>query len=129
VAQKIAQNCDDPTKLTLVAVSRGGLVPTQLIAYKLDARDIRVLKLASYDDENHRGEICNFSTDRLEDDTNVWFIDDLADSGATVRYIRQHYPHARIGTLLSKSRCTDLPDVCAQSGLAPDVWLMFPWDM
>ncbi|MBO5284257.1 MAG: hypothetical protein J6B00_00100, partial [Alphaproteobacteria bacterium] len=43
LAQKIAADCADLSQATLVAVSRGGLIPAQLIAYKLNIRDIRVM--------------------------------------------------------------------------------------
>ena len=52
LAEKIAADCDDLSQVTLVAVARGGLIPVQIIAYKLDIKDIRGMKLTSYDDEN-----------------------------------------------------------------------------
>ena len=56
IAHKIAADCPDINHMTLVAVSRGGLIPAQLIAYRLNIRDIRVMKLISYDSDNKRGE-------------------------------------------------------------------------
>ena len=58
IAHKIAADCPDINHMTLVAVSRGGLIPAQLIAYRLNIRDIRVMKLISYDSDNKRGETC-----------------------------------------------------------------------
>lgn len=128
VAEKIAADSPDLNQITLVAVSRGGLIPAQLIAYKLNIRDIRVMKLISYDADNKRGETKDISTDRLFDGSDVYFIDDLADSGETIRYLRQRFPLARQCTLLTKNCCAEKPDFTA----APDVdgksWLVFPWD-
>lgn len=128
LADKIAADCANLEQATLVAVSRGGLVPAQLISYKLNIRDVRVMKLISYSEQNARGEIKDISTDRLFDGSDVYFIDDLADSGATVDYIRKKFPSARICTLLMKTCCSEEPDICARSGMNADTWLVFPWD-
>ncbi len=127
IAEKIAADCADISQMTLVAVSRGGLVPAQLIAYKLNIRDIRVMKLISYDNENKRGETKDISTDRLFDGDDVYFIDDLADSGETVRYLRSRFPQARQCTLITKDCCNENPDLTAVN-LPGDAWLVFPWD-
>lgn len=128
LAEKIAADCADLSQATLVSIARGGLVPTQLIAYKLNIRDIRVMKLSSYDDENMRGQINDITTDRLFDGGNVYVIDDLADSGATIKYIRKRFPAARICTLLEKTCCKEHPDICAREGVDKDTWIVFPWD-
>lgn len=127
IAEKIAADCADISQMTLVAVSRGGLVPAQLIAYKLNIRDIRVMKLISYDNDNKRGETKDISTDRLFDGDDVYFIDDLADSGETVRYLRSRFPQARQCTLITKDCCNENPDLTAVN-LPGDAWLVFPWD-
>lgn len=128
LAQKIADDCADLSQATLVAVSRGGLVPAQLIAYKLNIRDVRVMKIISYNEEGEREDIKDISTDRLFDGGDVYFIDDLSDSGATVKYIRKKFPSSRICSLLMKTCCTEEPDICARSGIDGKTWLVFPWD-
>lgn len=127
IADKIAADCADISQMTLVAVSRGGLIPAQLIAYKLNIRDIRVMKLISYDSDNKRGETKDISTDRLFDGDDVYFIDDLADSGETVKYLRKRFPQARQCTLITKECCHEKPDISAVT-LPGDAWLVFPWD-
>ncbi len=128
LAEKIAADCANLEQATLVAVSRGGLIPAQLIAYKLNIRDVRVMKLISYTDQGTREDIKDISTDRLFDGSDVYFIDDLADSGATVDYIRKKFPSARICTLLMKTCCQKEPDICARTGINAANWLVFPWD-
>ena len=61
LADKIAADCPNLSQVTLIAISRGGLVPTQLIAYQLDIRDVRIIKLMSYDENNQRCEISDIS--------------------------------------------------------------------
>jgi len=128
VALKIADDCSDVSRITLVAVARGGLIPAQLIAYKLGVHDIRIMKLMSYDEGNHRGEMNDISTDRLFDGKDVYVIDDLGDSGATIKYIRQKLPLAKVCTLLVKNGCQDRPDICGREGMDKNTWLVFPWD-
>ena len=128
LAQKIKSHCEDLSSATLVAVSRGGLVPAQLIAYKLNIKDIRIMKLASYSDKNERSNIVDSSTDRLYDGRNVYVIDDLADSGETIRYIRQNYPSSNICTMLVKTCCSHAPDITTSKVVEEGTWLVFPWD-
>jgi xanthine phosphoribosyltransferase len=104
------------------------LIPAQLIAYKLNIRDVRVMKLISYDENNVRGEINDISTDRLFDGQDVYFIDDLADSGATIRYVKKRFPMARMCSMLMKSNCLERPDICGREGINQNTWLVFPWD-
>ena len=128
LAQKIKEHCDDLSSATLVAVSRGGLVPTELVSYKLNIKDIRIMKLASYSDDNERSMIVDSSTDRLYDGKNVYIIDDLADSGETVKYIRKNYPSSNICTMLVKSCCNEMPDISTSKVIDGGTWLVFPWD-
>jgi len=128
LADKIKATSSDLGRVTLVAVSRGGLVPAQIIAYKLNIRDIRVMKLISYNSDNVRGETKDISTDRLFDGADVYFIDDLADSGETIRYIRSRFPASHLCTLMMKTCCMEMPEFCAKSNVAAESWLVFPWD-
>lgn len=128
LAEKIVADCQDLTQVILVAVARGALVPVQIIAYKLGIRDIRVMKLSSYNEDNRHDKIRDMTTDCLFDGINVYVIDDVADSGATLKYIRTSLPNARVCTLLEKRCCEEHPDICAQKDIDKDVWIVFPWD-
>ncbi len=128
LADKIKAHCEDLSSATIIAVSRGGLVPAQLIAYKLDIRDVRVMKLISYDKNNQRNQTQDISTDRLFDGQSVYIIDDLADSGETVRYLRENYPNSNICSLLVKDCCKTLPDIRTSQTIDGNAWLVFPWD-
>ncbi len=127
IADKIAADSPDISQVTMIAVSRGGLVPAQLIAYRLNIRDIRLMKLISYDNNNRRGETKDISTDRLFDGSDVYVIDDLADTGETIRYLRKRFPNARQCTLITKDNCGEKPDLTAVT-MPGDAWLVFPWD-
>lgn len=128
LADKIKAHCEDIESATLIAISRGGLVPTELIAYKLNIKDIRIMKLSSYTNTNERSDIKESSTDRLFDGKNVYIIDDLADSGQTIRYIRQNYPSSNICTMLIKTCCNEKPDIMTSKIVDGKKWIVFPWD-
>ncbi|MBR5598796.1 MAG: hypothetical protein IKW39_02015 [Alphaproteobacteria bacterium] len=128
IAEKIKSHCQDLEQATLIAVSRGGLIPTQLISYKLNIRDIRVMKLISYDEENIRRDTKDLSTDRLFDGKTVYIIDDLADSGETIKYLKEQYPTSTICSLYTKDCCKYQPDMTSSQILSKDNWIVFPWD-
>ena len=128
LSEQIKAHCEDLSSATLIAVSRGGLVPAQLIAYKLDIRDVRVMKLISYDKNNQRNETQDISTDRLFDGQSVYIIDDLADSGETVRYLKENYPNSNICSLLVKDCCKTLPDFTTSKKINGNAWLVFQWE-
>jgi len=117
---------------TLVAVSRGGLAPAAIIARELDLRCVETISIASYD-EKVRGNahiLKGLAPDVVErsKDGSVLVIDDLADSGETLRLVRTLLPQAHIATLYVKP--TGKPQVDTfVSEKAQDCWIYFPWDL
>ncbi|CAA7616368.1 xanthine phosphoribosyltransferase [Magnetospirillum sp. UT-4] len=109
----------------LVAVARGGLVPAAILAGELDIRLVDTVCVASY-----RG--------RAQGDLEVlkgvtgdgagWLVvDDLVDSGDTIRLVRAMLPRARIATLYAKPAGRALVD-CFVAEFDQDVWVVFPWE-
>ncbi len=124
LAQKIKERT--PQNFTLVAVSRGGLVPTTIVAHLLREKDIKFIRLSSYDDQKEQSELLDTTTDIIPDEPNTYIIDDICDSGQTVNYLRSKYPHAQIYTLVNKN-----PQI--QPDFAPiteprNLWINFPWE-
>ncbi len=125
MAQKIKERT--PENFVLVAVSRGGLVPATIIAHWLGVKDIKFIRLSSYDDNKEQSPIIDFTTDSIPDEPNTYIIDDICDSGETVNYLRSKYPHAQIYTLVNKN-----PQI--QPDFAPmteprNLWINFPWEI
>ena len=83
IAQKIKERT--PQDFTLVAVVRGGLVPTTIIAHWLGIKEIKFIRLSSYNNKQEQSEIVDTTTDIIPDETNTYIIDDICDSGETVK--------------------------------------------
>lgn len=125
MAQKIKERT--PENFVLAAVSRGGLVPATIIAHWLGVKDIKFIRLSSYDNNKEQSPIVDFTTDIIPDEPNTYIIDDICDSGETVNYLRSKYPHAQIYTLVNKN-----PQI--QPDFAPmteprNLWINFPWEI
>ena len=124
LAQKIKERT--PQNFTLVAVSRGGLVPTTIVAQLLREKDIKFIRLSSYDDQKEQSELIDTTTDIIPDEPNTYIIDDICDSGQTVNYLRSKYPHAQIYTLVNKNQQVQ-PDFAPITG-PRNLWINFPWE-
>ena len=124
LAQKIKERT--PQKFTLAAVSRGGLVPTTIVAHLLREKDIKFIRLSSYDDQKEQSELIDTTTDIIPDEPNTYIIDDICDSGQTLNYLRSKYPHAQIYTLVNKNQQVQ-PDF-APITEPRNLWINFPWE-
>lgn len=109
----------------LVAIARGGLVPTAILARELDIKYVDSLCISSY---NHKqqGEL-----DVLKsipgDGEGLLMIDDLVDSGKTAIAARELLPKAKFVTIYAKPAGRDTTDAFVKE-FEQDIWLHFPWD-
>src|SRR5829696_6882552 len=90
----------------VVAVTRGGLVPAAVVARELGIRVIETVCVASYDYEK-QGEIQVLKTIAAaiagkEGGAGVLIVDDLVDTGATARVVREMLPKAHFATVYAK---------------------------
>jgi xanthine phosphoribosyltransferase len=109
---------------SLVAVTRGGLIPAGLVAHSLGITLIDTFCLTSYAGTT-QGELVMLKAPTVSG--RVLVIDELSDTGSTARLIRQHLPDAYIATLFAKPAGQNAVDTYAV--LSPqDVWLCFPWE-
>lgn len=109
----------------IIAITRGGLVPAHIIARELDIRVIDTVCIASYDDTTQRGaEILK----RVEGDGAGWLVvDDLVDTGATGRIVREMLPQAHFATVYAKPAGRPIVDTFITE-VSQDTWILFPWD-
>lgn len=113
-----------PTRI--VGISRGGLIPATMLAFKLGVYDVQSTRLQTYDvthlDPPNRAAWNNDQT---------LFVDDIFDTGDTHQVIRATYPCARVAVAFWKQhalhRAKD--DPLTFFGLeVPNMWVNFPWD-
>lgn len=109
----------------LVAVTRGGLVPAAVLARELDIRLVETVCISSYGDGT-RHELTVLKS--LAGDGAGWLVvDDLADTGETIRVVRGMLSDARVATLYVKPAGRPLVDWFAAE-VDQRVWIVFPWD-
>ena len=116
---------------TVVAITRGGLVPAAVVARELDIRNIETVCIASYD-YGRQGEmnvIKPVSEGLLErSGEKVLVVDDLVDTGRTAKVVRQMLPQAHFATMYAKPAGGPLVDTFITE-VSQDTWIYLPWDM
>lgn len=110
----------------ILAVTRGGLVPAAILSRALDIRLVDTICISSYDDR------------RLGDpqilkgvpgDGDGWLVvDDLVDTGTTLRIVKELWPKAHFATLYAKPQGQPLVDSFV-SVFAQSTWISFPWEL
>ncbi len=113
---------------SIVAVTRGGLVPTAIIARELNIRMIDTVCIVSYQwkDQGDAGE--EIVLKGIEGDgQDMLIIDDLVDTGRTARMVRAMLPRAHFATLYAKPAGRPLVDSYITE-VSQDTWILFPWD-
>jgi len=118
----------------MLAITRGGLVPAGMLAYRLGIRNILVAAVEFYDDHGQPGPrptFLQFPADPLLRGQRILIVDEVWDSGTTIHAViervRQagclpttavvHYKPAR-------SIVAEEPDVFAA---ATDAWVVYPF--
>ena len=117
---------------TIVAITRGGLVPAAVVARELGVRDIETVCLASYDYGRQEDEmkVIKPVSSRLAESggERVLIVDDLVDTGRTARVVRQMLPKAHFATVYAKPAGVPLVDTFITE-VSQDTWIYLPWDM
>jgi xanthine phosphoribosyltransferase len=114
----------------IIAVTRGGLVPAAIVARELDVRVIDTVSVSSYDEKVQRASkiLKPVSPDVTKGDLKRWLIiDDLVDTGATARVVRELLPGAHLATVYAKPAGRPMVDTYITE-VSQDTWIMFPWD-
>ena len=111
----------------VIAVTRGGMVPACIVARELEVRVIDTICVVSYDHQR-QGEI-QIVKGTVAGDGDGWvIIDDLVDTGATMRAVRQLLPKAHVATIYAKPAGRPLVDTYITE-VSQDTWIFFPWDL
>ena len=117
----------------IVAVTRGGLVPAAIVARELEVRMIETVCIASYHDYKNQGGLQVLKTiapevAKLDDGARILIVDDLVDTGATARIVREMLPKAHFATVYAKPAGRPLVDTFVTE-VSQDTWIYLPWDM
>lgn len=116
----------------VVAITRGGLVPAAVVARELGIRVIETICVASYDyDKQGTISILKTVSEKIvgsDKGAGVLIIDDLVDTGATARVVREILPKAHFATVYAKPLGRPLVDSFITE-VSQDTWIYLPWDM
>ncbi|MGM0524838.1 MAG: xanthine phosphoribosyltransferase [Pseudomonadota bacterium] len=113
----------------VIAVSRGGLVPAAIISRELNLRTVDCVSVSSYDHNEQRDDL-NMLKDvtATQDGEGFLVVDDLVDTGNTLKFLRERLPKAKFITVYAKPAGMELVDDYV-ADLEQDTWIHFPWDM
>lgn len=111
---------------SIVAVTRGGLVPAAIIARELNIRMIDTVCIITYQWKD-QGEDETILKGLEGQGDEMLVIDDLVDTGRTARIVRNMLPKAHFATLYAKPAGKPLVDSFITE-VSQDTWILFPWD-
>ncbi len=117
---------------SMVAITRGGLVPAAIICRELGIRMIETVCIASYHDYRNQSdmEVLKGISDSVKQNggEGVLVVDDLTDTGKTAKIVREMIPNAHFATVYAKPKGRALVDTFVTE-VSQDTWIYFPWDM
>jgi xanthine phosphoribosyltransferase len=117
----------------VVCVTRGGLVPTAIVARELGIRLIDTVCMASYDYTTQGAlkvlkEVSpTIVTLTSGQGAGVLIVDDLVDTGQTAKIVRSLLPRSHIATVYAKPMGRPMVDTFVTE-VSQDTWIYFPWD-
>ena len=126
LCKKIKQTGKSYNKI--VAISRGGFIPAGILSYELNIRKTSVINIISYNgsEQTKLEKIDNIESVGEVDEKTI-IIDDLSDSGQTIKVMRQTFAKGTYVTVYAKEKGKNQPDIYEKE--MPEKWLVFPWDV
>jgi xanthine phosphoribosyltransferase len=116
----------------VVSITRGGLVPAAIVARELEIRVIETISIASYNHQSQGGlkVLKSISPEifKAGETGKLLVIDDLVDTGATMKLVRELLPKAHVATVYAKPLGRPLVDTFITE-VSQDTWIYFPWDL
>ena len=148
----LRQICSDSWRPDyVVGLTRGGLVPANLISQYLGCR-METLKVSLRDSDSESESNLWMAEDafghEMEQPKRILIVDDINDTGATLNYIREDWPsgcfpdnprwtevwgsNVRVAVLVdNESSKNEIPVSYSAVDInkaEQDVWLVFPWE-
>ena len=113
----------------MLVITRGGLVPAGLVAGQLNIKRVDTISLESYTDQHTQGELRVLKPAQSKNIGNGlgWLlIDDLVDTGASVRLVKALFPKIHVGVLYAKEAGLKEADTFVEK---VSEWIVFPWEL
>ena len=109
----------------IVAIARGGLIPAAIIAKELNVRIIDTVSIESYNNKR-RGKLTILKRSK-SNKGNILIIDDVVDTGRTVKTVIKIYPKAHYATVYAKPAGMPFVDSFVKK-VSQNTWIVFPWE-
>ena len=113
VVDKVVEKIENLEKkpFYIYGVPRGGLIPATWISHKTGIK---------------YQQINSTQISKMADLSHILIIDDICDSGKTVKEIRENYPKVKVACLYYKETASEKPDIYGE--IVGDDWIVFPWE-
>lgn len=114
----------------VIAITRGGMAPAMIVARELDIRTVDTISVKSYDHQKQSEAVVLKSPDMdlMGDGEGVLIVDDLVDTGKTLKVVKELFPKAHIATVYAKPEGRPMTNTFITE-VSQDTWIFFPWDM
>jgi len=116
---------------TLIAIARGGLTLGHAYASATDNRQLMTINSILYEGDQ-KGKVCEiFNVPELGKAKKVLILDDIIDSGQTVKevlnYLKHHFPDVefKVASIYYKKTAVIQPDYALYE---TDEWIEFFWE-
>lgn len=118
----------------MLAITRGGMVPAGMLAYRLRLRDILVAAVEYYDDAGQPGPhptFLQFPADPLLRGRQVLIVDEVWDSGTTIHAVTERVRQAggipTTAVLHYKPANSSVPGRPDVHAVETDAWVVYPF--
>ena len=117
----------------IVCITRGGLVPTAIVARELGIKIIETICVSSYAGTSQGDlKVLKNVADAVialgaGQGARVLLVDDLVDTGKTAKVVRGLLPRAHFATVYAKPMGRPMVDTFVTE-VSQDTWIYFPWD-
>ena len=116
---------------TIVGIARGGLTLAHAMAEGMNLREVQTLRTELYDGETKRSQITVFDNSKLTHLQRVLVVDDIADSGETLKIVMAHlekkYPKIEFQSATLFYKKTSVYEPHSWINEAND-WIEFFWE-
>ena len=117
----------------IICITRGGLVPTAIVARELGVRVIDTVSIVSYGQFKQLEDLTVLKDIdpkllNAPDQSKLLVVDDLVDTGKTAQLVRQKLPNAHFATVYAKPKGRPQVDTFVTE-VSQDTWIYFPWDL
>lgn len=112
----------------IAAITRGGLIPTSLLAHQLRIYLIDTICIKSYTENREEKDTTLEIIKQMAGDGTDWLIvDDLVDTGVTAKVVKELLPKAKIAVIYAKPQGLPYTDYYFKE-TAQETWIDFPWE-